>query len=125
MKVVIAGERRCYDPASPVRFPNMGKSFTPDAGYVVDLLKREGLYTLGGGDGCACAHFCIDNIHVDVACHKSSAGGDGGPAVVVYSRYLDWDDSYGQPVADEVVSQLRKTYYPESEIKVSLKERRP
>lgn len=105
----------------------MDKFSTPDPNYVVGLLQRESLYSLGGGDGCACAHFQIDNVYVAVSCHKST-GCDkpecrtDGPLVHVYSHYMDWQDSDGQPVADEIVKQLRKSYYTESDIKVSLHE---
>ena len=38
---------------------------------IVFLIRRYGLYNLGGADGCACVNFSLSGFEVDVSCHKS------------------------------------------------------
>lgn len=78
---------------------------------VTSLIRKIGIYTLGGHDGCPCTNFEVRNIHVDVSCHKSEK------TVRVYSHHLDWtDNNYRQvdaalePVANEVLRQVDDWY---------------
>lgn len=100
---------------------------TPDYDYVLTLLKKEGLYMLGGTDGCACAHFQINSIYVAVSCHKSvgchkEECNVDGPLVHVYSHYMDWNPNDGIEISQEIVRQLRGSYYPVSDIAIRLHE---
>lgn len=38
---------------------------------ILELIKRHGIYVLGGYDGCPCTSFSIGAYEVDVSCHKS------------------------------------------------------
>lgn len=38
---------------------------------VLELIKRHGIYVLGGYDGCPCTSFAIGGYEIDVSCHKS------------------------------------------------------
>lgn len=42
-----------------------------DANKAIDLIRREGLFGLGEGDGCLCCHFEVQGVSVDISCHKS------------------------------------------------------
>jgi len=48
-----------------------------------ELLERVGLYSLISNDGCACGHFNVQGVAVDISCGRGSE-----PAIRVY-RTLD------------------------------------
>lgn len=88
-----------YDPAAPA----------------LDLIKRVGIYGLGGNEGCPCTNFEVQSVHVGVSCHKSEQ------TVRVYSHSLDFfEGGFGEPVkqntdalqqiADEVLRQVDGYY---------------
>ncbi len=41
------------------------------ASEVVSLIRQHGVGGLGGYDGCACSHFHVLGVYVDVQCRKS------------------------------------------------------
>ena len=97
--------------------------------YVLALIKREGIYNLGGYDGCACTHFCLTNIFVDVSCHKSGGCIDcrdkARGQVHVYCRSLGEADAACREIAEEVLRQVldgHKDYYSPDSFCISLHE---
>lgn len=86
--------------------------FDPSRG-ALDLIKSIGIYGLGGNDGCPCTSFMVQDVNVDISCHKS---GDG-PRVRVYSNSLDFagedyalDIRYFDGLAEEVLRQVDAYY---------------
>lgn len=81
------------------------------------LIAREGVYGLGGYDGCQCTDFAVQGVEVSVSCRKSGVGaakvapGFYGIVVRVTSRRLDHDSESLKPVCDEVVRQLKPEGY--------------
>lgn len=72
----------------------------PSPEAALALIRRFGIFGLGGSDGCYCCHFSIHGISIDVSCHKSEH------CVRVHSGYLGFKDSNLFSIADEVLSQL-------------------
>ena len=62
--------------------PSQSKSLM-DADKTCALIEQHGIYGLCESDGCACCHFTIHNISVDVSCRKSEH------CIRVYSNSLD------------------------------------
>lgn len=84
--------------------------FDPARGAIA-LIKKIGIYGLGGNDGCPCTNFEVQNVHVDVSCHKSQR------TVRVYSHHADFcdenyrrDQRFLRPIADEVLRQVDGYY---------------
>lgn len=70
---------------------------------VLALIKREGVQGLGFWDGCACCHFSVRGVKVEVGCGKGSQR-----AVWVSSRSCDFADGDPalRPIAEEVARQV-------------------
>lgn len=80
----------------------------------LELIRREGVFGLGGYDGCLCTSFRVRGIDVDISCRKSSGGLDGtieptfyGTTVRVYARSGDVGGDALRAIAEEIASQLR------------------
>lgn len=80
----------------------------------LDLICREGIYGLGGSEGCPCTHFFVRGLHVDVSCRKSNGGLRAidpnfyGAVVRLYVQSLDAVPGAAlREVAEEIVRQLR------------------
>lgn len=79
---------------------------------VIELIREVGIYRLGGNDGCPCTNFEVQNVKVDVSCHKSEQ------TVRVHTHHADWaDDDYQatdtrllEPIAREVLRQVDDYY---------------
>lgn len=73
----------------------------------VDLIKQHGIFGLSRMDGCACANFEVQNIAVEVCCHRTSRDGLDGPAVIVSSTHMDVTEDELREVAAAVLKSLR------------------
>lgn len=76
----------------------------------LDTIKKVGVGELCHTDGCMCLNFSIHQVHVDVACRKSSGSvhGNGGTTIRVYSHSMDYDeaDDALRAVGEEVARQM-------------------
>jgi hypothetical protein len=73
----------------------------PDEAAVLWFIQKYGIFGLGGNDGCACCHFSLCGIDVDVSCRKSEH------CVRVHCGYLGYKVSNLFAIANEVLAQLR------------------
>lgn len=53
---------------------NLGNQLSRNAQAVIDLLDQHGVYGLAGSDGCRCAHFSVQQVNINISCHKSNGG---------------------------------------------------
>lgn len=72
----------------------------PSPEATLALIRRFGIFGLGGSDGCYCCNFSIHGISIDVSCHKSEH------CVRIHTGCLGFSDSALFMIADEVLSQL-------------------
>lgn len=86
----------------------------PDYDGLLLVLKRFGLFALGGTDGCLCSHFSFRAIFVDIGCRKSEGGhlpepltpDFHGTFVRLHCRYIFSRPVDLLPIAQEIVAQL-------------------
>ena len=83
-----------------------------NAERALELIRRVGIETLGGFDGCLCTHFKVQGVDVNITCRKSYDFNIIDPAfhgitIRVYSHGPDSDGAQLCEVAREVAQQIR------------------
>lgn len=78
----------------------------------LELIRREGVFGLGGYDGCLCTHFFVRDVHVGISCRKSSGNlvdpDFNGTTVRIYSQSGGLRGADLREIAEEIAKQLRE-----------------
>lgn len=80
----------------------------------LERIKQHGIFGLCESDGCACAHFSVHGVSVDISCRKSSGAkpeGFWGTLIRVWSHHIDSTPDelvpIGQYLANEMCSSIK------------------
>jgi hypothetical protein len=89
----------------------------------VALLQREGVWHIGGCDGCLCTSLSIMNFEIDIGCRKSDASKDGETVVTVSCSSLGVETSDLNLVAEEVKRQVLDAE-PQADVAILFREQK-
>ena len=80
-----------------------------DATKAAALIANNGVWGLGGYDGCLCTDFCVQSVHVSIACRKSSDLFPDfyGNVIRVHSEHMDSTVVGLGRVAEIVLAQVK------------------
>lgn len=97
--------------------PICSRNDIPGFEGIVEVLRRFGIFALGGADGCECTDFKFRGVEVHIACRKSEGGhlpkglgpeGFRGYMVRLDCRYMFATLRDVLPCAAEIVFQLQE-----------------
>lgn len=87
----------------PTYWPDPG-----NAAATVALLEREGVWHLGGYEGCLCTDLTVLGFKISVSCRKSSVTATGETLVTVICDHGFGDKIDVGPVEREVARQVKE-----------------